>query len=85
MVASTETTCGNCLCNSALTTLDTRIDSSSDADGMFVTRNWIVPSCSVGMNSLPRNGNNAREATSNATAEPMTSFLRSSAQSSSGR
>ena len=66
-------------------TLATRIDSSSEVEGMPTTRNMIASSCSVGMNSLPRNGNSASAPISSASAAPTTIFLRSSAQSSSGR
>ena len=59
-------------------------DSSSDVDGMPVTRHMIEPSCSCGMNSLPRNGNSARLANIAMPATITTTPLRASERSSNG-
>src|SRR3569623_1432186 len=61
------------------------MDSSSDVDGMLVTRNMMLPSCKEGMNSLPRKGISAKVASNKMTAPEMTFFLLSSAQSSNGK
>mmetsp|Transcript_30101 Transcript_30101/g.54779 ORF Transcript_30101/g.54779 Transcript_30101/m.54779 type:complete len:279 (+) Transcript_30101:1250-2086(+) len=85
MVASTVFTCGKFFRRLASTSFETRIDSSSDVDGIPVIRNMMEPSCSWGMNSLPRKGNRAKEPISSTTAMPTTRRFLSSAQSSSGR
>ncbi len=66
------------------TVLDSQIDSSSDVAGMLVTRNMISCSFSVGMNSLPRKGIVASEATSARTAVPSTVRGCASERSSKG-
>ena len=66
-------------------TLLVRIDSSKDVDGIPVTRHMIEPSCSWGMNSLPRNGKSPNASTSATEAVITTARLADRARSSSGR
>ena len=53
--------------------------------GIDVTRHMMEPSCSVGMNSLPRKGNIARVIMNTATAELMTFLLFERLHSSNGQ
>ena len=61
-----------------------RMDSSSEVEGIPVTRHMIDPSCNCGMNSLPRNGKMARPATSAVTAVTTTTFFLAKAFCSNG-
>ena len=85
MVAKVDFTWGKSFFSVASRRAATRMVSSSEVEGMPVTRNMMLPSCNVGMNSLPRKGNVASAASSNTSAPPKTFFLFSSAQASKGR
>ena len=61
------------------------MDCSRDAEGIEVTRHMIEPSCNVGINSLPRNGNSRRLTASKLAADITTFFLLANDHSSSGK